>query len=99
MSIDSLRSLANTSFANDFYRKILNVSESKLKRFYLSMEFNKINNPEFKDPIYYPLKWMTPNGRTSIFTPQINNISFMMPFSPPLFTWDQLPKVNNHNNR
>ena len=99
MNVDALRS-KNTSYANDLYRKI-NVSDDQVKRHYFGMEFNKINHPEFYDEANYPLSWMPKYGRTSVYVPQINNISFMMPYFPPLFKWDQLPKslLCNHLNR
>ena len=99
MNVDALRG-KNTSFASDFYSKI-NVTDNQVKRFYFGMEFNQINHPEYYDEQNYPLSWMYKYGRTSVYTPQINNISFMMPDSPPLFKWDQVPKskVCNHLNR
>ena len=57
------------------------------------MEFNKINNPEFNDELTYSLDMMSNFNRTSLYTPQINNISLHIPSSPILYNWDSTPKV------
>jgi hypothetical protein len=59
------------------------------KRFYLSMEFNKIDNTEYQNHNLYSLA----ASKKQVFTPQINKISMMMPPVPPLYQWDQMPKV------
>jgi hypothetical protein len=81
MQVDDLRSIDSISM---LYNNTVN------KKFHLAMEFNKIDNPEFQNPLYYSLA-MTPTTR--IFTPQINGISMMMPPFPTLLQWDDIPKV------
>jgi FtsP/CotA-like multicopper oxidase with cupredoxin domain len=63
----------------------------------MQQEFNKINNVEFQNPLYYPL---TASSK-KIFTPQINNISMMMPSSPLLYQWNDIPKglICNQTNK
>ena len=73
------------------YNALLNTAV--VKRHYLAMEFNKIDNPEFNDPVYYPLSIMSAYGRNSIYTPQINNISMQMPSSPVLFDFNAITNV------
>ena len=75
----------------EFYLKVL--GNKNVKRFYLAMEFNKINNPEFLDAKLYPLDLMDQMDRNPIYTPQINNISMHMPPTPVLYQWDQIPNV------
>ncbi len=67
-SVDELKSVEADS--DQEYRKILNSKDVKVH--YLSMEVNKINNPEFNDEKFYPLHMMKPNLRQSYYTPQIN---------------------------
>ena len=55
------------------------------------MEFKKINNPEFNDPLLYPIKLMPFNEQ--YYTPQINEISFEMPEVPLLSQFNNVPKV------
>lgn len=68
-------------------------SPKKLKKYYLAMEFNKINNPEFEDERLYSLDLLAQNNRAPLYTPQINNISMEMPSSPILYNWNKIPKV------
>ena len=68
-------------------------SPKKLKKYYLAMEFNKINNPEFEDERLYSLDLLAQNNRAPLYTPQINNISMEMPSSPILYNWHKVPKV------
>ncbi|KAK8727887.1 hypothetical protein OTU49_009504, partial [Cherax quadricarinatus] len=65
---------------NSFEPKVL--EEQVDKKFYLALNFNFVDNLYFFDPEFYTLNevsdiWQTP-------TPQINNITFRFPLSPPL---------------
>ena len=96
-SIDKLKSLITTQYDdnnnnNNDYFKMLNNS-NKIKKYYLSMEFNKINNPEFENEKYYSLNMLNDTNRQLLFTPQINNISMHMPSIPLLYKWDTISKV------
>jgi hypothetical protein len=79
-----------TNESVDFLRKI---NTTNVKKFYLSMEFNKIDNPEFQDERLYSLEMFPHFHRTPLYTPQINHISMMMPETPVLYHWDSIPKV------
>lgn len=68
------------------------ITAKNVKRHYLSMEFNKINNPDFNDEKTYPLSLMSSYGRTNLYTPQINNISLRTPNYPVLYEWDIVPR-------
>ena len=80
---DDLRSTINNSH--------FDYNQTVDKKFYISMEFNKINNPEFHNEKLYSLAMTVKN---KLYTPQINNVSLMMPPAPPLYQWDDIPKVN-----
>lgn len=90
LSVNELKSVTNDEITS-FYDKILNTTN--VKRFYLAMEFNKINNPEFNDERSYSLNAMSNAGRNSLFTPQINNISLSVPNTPILYNWHTVSKV------
>ena len=72
-------------------------SNFKFQFYFLLQEFNKINNLEFQNPIYNPLA----STSKKVFTPQINNISMMMPSSPLLYQWNDIPKglICNQTNK
>ena len=89
-SIDQMKSLLDNEIAT-FYNKIINATN--IKKYYLAMEFNKINNPEFNDEKLYSLSMMNNSKRVPLYTPQINNISMHMPSIPVLYKWDSIPKV------
>ena len=55
------------------------------------MEFKKINNPEFNDPLLYPIKLMPYNEQ--FYTPQLNRISFHMPDVPMVSQFSEIPLV------
>ncbi len=90
-SVDELKTVVDKEL--DDYEKILN--STNVKRHYLSMEFNQINNPEFNDEKTYPLSLMNTYKRARLYTPQINNISFIAPNYPLLYNWDLVPRVSN----
>jgi FtsP/CotA-like multicopper oxidase with cupredoxin domain len=92
-SIDKLKSLQYDDDNNSDYFKILNNKNKIIKKYYLSMEFNKINNPEFENEKYYSLNMLNDTNRQLLFTPQINNISMHMPSIPLLYKWDTISKV------
>lgn len=85
-----MKSLLDNEIAA-FYNKIINATT--IKKYYLAMEFNKINNPEFNDEKLYSLSMMNNSNRVPLYTPQINNISMHMPSIPVLYKWDSIPKV------
>jgi hypothetical protein len=89
VKIDETRSVLTDS-TREFYDKI---NTSNVKRFYLAMEFNKINNPEFNNDKLYPLESMAENNRQPLYTPQINGISLHMPTTPILYQWGKIPRV------
>ena len=90
ISVNELKSVRNEEITN-FYDKILNATN--VKTYYLAMEFNKINNPEFNDERSYSINQIRNFGRNPLYTPQINNISLNPPNSPILYEWDSVPKV------
>jgi hypothetical protein len=57
------------------------------------MDFNKINNEEFYDEKLYSLNDILNLTRLPLYTPQINDISMMMPHSPVLYKWDSIDRV------
>ena len=89
MVVDELRSLVDAGIS-EFYEKI---NTTNAKRFYLGMEFNKINNEEFYNEHLYSLNMTMNLERNPLYTPQINDISLQLPFTPILYNWDQIPKV------
>jgi len=88
-SIDKLKSMISTR--SDYY--LTKIKSKNVKKYYLSMEFNKINNPEFENEKYYSLNMLNDSNRQLLFTPQINNISLHMPSIPLLYKWDTISKV------
>lgn len=68
------------------------INTSNVKKFYLGMDFNKIDNEEFfKEE--YSLNFTMSFGRNPLYTPQINDISMHLPSTPILYHWDYIPKV------
>lgn len=89
--ISELKSVLD-EYAHTFYEKIFNNNKT-VKKHYLAMEFNKINNPEFYDEKLYSLGMIQSLQRLPLYTPQINNISMKMPHTPVLYEWNNMPKV------
>ncbi|KAL4230719.1 Mco1p [Mactra antiquata] len=52
------------------------------KKFYLAMDFNKIDNYHFHDVTYYPISAL--ERPDHLYLPQINHVSNVLPSSPPL---------------
>lgn len=92
VQIDEIRAFVDLE-TSKLYSKIVNTSASRVKKFYLAMEFNQINNPEFQDERLYSLGMFSHFNRTPLYTPQINNISMIMPSLPVLYEWHKVPKV------
>lgn len=90
--INELNSFSNKEI-DDLYEKIFDKNKT-VKKFYLAMEFNKINNPEFYDEKLYSLNMIENLSRLPLYTPQINNISMKMPSVPILYEWNSIAKVN-----
>ena len=87
MQIDALRNFqseSNTKFSK-------RIQENPDKKFFFGMQYKFINNPEYHQPDYYPIETQPFDLR--FYTTQFNSISMIMPASPALSQWDDLPKV------
>ncbi|XP_060581831.1 uncharacterized protein LOC132738361 [Ruditapes philippinarum] len=60
------------------------------KKFYLAMDFNKVDDFHYHDNKYYPLSAI--NDTLRLFVPQINHVSLILPPSPPLTQLADLDK-------
>ncbi|XP_070174008.1 uncharacterized protein [Littorina saxatilis] len=58
------------------------------RRFYLAMDFNKIDNFHFNKPGLYPLASVASNKH--LYSPQINHLSFSLPRVPPLTQFEDI---------
>ena len=56
--------------------------------YYFGMDFNKVDNSHFYDPMYYPLS-VVPRSH-HLYSPQLNGISFAFPSVPPLSQYDDI---------
>ena len=56
--------------------------------YYFGMDFNKVNNSHFYDPMYYPLS-VVPRSH-HLYSPQLNGVSFALPPFPPLSQFDDI---------
>jgi len=88
IEIDELKAVLDDQ-TTKFYDKIFN---STVKKYYLAMEFNKVDNGEFHDENLYSFDYTNQTKRALLYTPQINNISLKMPSTPVLYKWDTIPK-------
>ena len=61
------------------------------KKFYLGMDFNKVDNFNFHNPDFYPLSFVERSKH--LYSPQMNRISSQRPPSPPLSQYDDVPQV------
>ena len=61
------------------------------KKFYLSMDFQKIDNLRLNDPELYPLAAI--DNKMHIYSPQINHISSRLPSSPLLSQYEDVAQV------
>jgi hypothetical protein len=91
IQVDEMRAVLDDKAAQ-MYEKIFDTTRP-IKKHYLAMEFNRINNPEFQDERLYSLGMFDKFNRTPLYTPQINNISMIMPSIPVLYEWDKVPSV------
>ncbi|XP_061164931.1 uncharacterized protein LOC133173877 [Saccostrea echinata] len=66
------------------------LSETPDKTVYMSMDFNKIDNYHFHDPILYPISAV--ESSKHIYLPQINYISTTLPPAPPLTQFNDIPE-------
>ncbi|XP_033637829.1 laccase-4-like [Asterias rubens] len=57
--------------------------------YYLGLDFNKVNNYNFHDPINYPIEDIERSHH--LYSPQINHLSFKFPPSPPLTQFEDIP--------
>ena len=78
---------------NDHSLYLKKLNTTNVKKFYLGMEFNKINNEEYYNKELYSLNLTMSYKRAPIYTSQINHISMQMPSTPVLYQWDKIPKV------
>jgi hypothetical protein len=79
MSVDQLRGAENDQNLK-YYKKLNNTLIVEVKKLFIQMDFNFIYNVELDDIRSYP-------------TPQINNISFLMPPTPLFYQSKSIPKV------
>jgi hypothetical protein len=56
--------------------------------YYFGMDFNKVNNSHFYDPMYYPLSVVPRSNH--LYSPQLNGVSFSLPSVPPLSQYDDV---------
>ena len=63
------------------------------KKFYLAMDFNKIDNYHFHYIPYYRIVDVE-KSKGLLYMPQINHISNSLPPSPPLSQLDDIPEVS-----
>ncbi|GFN91551.1 multicopper oxidase [Plakobranchus ocellatus] len=59
------------------------------KKFYLGMDFKKVDNLKFNHPDFYPLAYVERSKH--LYSPQVNRISSILPGSPPLSQYDDVP--------
>ncbi|XP_041354915.1 laccase-5-like [Gigantopelta aegis] len=67
------------------------MKEKPDKKFYITMDFYKVNNVYYHEPELYPISSVSDEMQLS--TPQMNHISYMMPPVPPLTQYSDLPEV------
>ncbi|XP_012944262.1 laccase-1 [Aplysia californica] len=60
------------------------------RKIYLAMDFNKIDNDRFNKPGLYPFSAVAKNKH--LYSPQINHITSVLPSSPPLSQFDDVPE-------
>ncbi|ESO96136.1 hypothetical protein LOTGIDRAFT_231844 [Lottia gigantea] len=58
------------------------------KKFYVTFDFNKLDNFHFNHPELYPLQSINKNKH--LYSPQMNGISNHLPSSPPLTQFDDI---------
>lgn len=65
-----------------------------VRKFYMRLGYNRVENYHFLDPEYYPLSVMyeghTGDHMNHLFALQVNNITFKMPMSPVLSQFEDL---------
>lgn len=67
------------------------LTETPDKTIYMSMDFNKIDNYHFHDPLLYPISAVERSKH--LYLPQINYISNLLPPAPPLTQYKDIPQV------
>ena len=65
--------------------------ETPDKKFYLAMDFNKIDNYHFHDVTYYPIAAV--ERPDHLYLPQMNHISTVLPYAPPLSQLGDITEV------
>lgn len=68
------------------------LSKTPNKTIYMSMDFNKIDNYRFHDPLLYPISAVERSKH--LYLPQINNLSMILPPAPPLTQFKDIPQVH-----
>ena len=71
------------------------LKETPDKKFYLSMDFNKIDNFHFHDRSYYPISAVARPDH--LYLPQINHISNTLRHAPPLSQLEDLDEVRQQH--
>ncbi|XP_045202845.2 uncharacterized protein LOC123556306 [Mercenaria mercenaria] len=84
--------------ANDTYIPVVNLKSLVAggdalkavpdKKFYLAMDFNKVDNYYYQHETYYPISATKQSLQT--YMPQINRVSLTLPHSPPLYQHEEL---------
>ncbi|XP_076435749.1 uncharacterized protein LOC143275484 [Babylonia areolata] len=64
------------------------LKETPDRKFYVAMEFNKVDNFHFDHPELYPLSALP--REKQFYSPQLNHISFILPSAPPLTQFEDL---------
>lgn len=66
------------------------LSRTPDKTIYMSMDFNKIDNYRFHDPLLYPISAVERSKH--LYLPQINYLSMILPPAPPLTQYKDIPQ-------
>ncbi|KAK3593693.1 hypothetical protein CHS0354_013589 [Potamilus streckersoni] len=64
-------------------------------KFFIAVDFNKVNNYNYLDKDYYPLSLMLNggHGNTHLMAMQMNHITFIFPDAPPLTQYKDVPET------
>ena len=64
------------------------------KKFYLAMDFYRVNNFRYQDPPKHPMSTLSDKY---MYTPQINHISNILPPTPVLSQYKDIPNVRHYD--
>jgi hypothetical protein len=90
ISFDRMKGIIGEDIEANFYNSL---KTDNVKKFYIQMEFNAVNNAEFYNEKDYSFKMMKELNRFILYTPQINNISMIMPSTPLIYQRQKNDKV------